>query len=69
MSVSYFAMDGNYGDADGIVLVETSTFSESEWTEIEEASDHERANLAVEISDRHKPEPDDTENLDLTKEE
>lgn len=68
MSVSYFAMDGNYGDADGIVLVETSTFSEDEWTEIEYASDNERATLAMEIADRHKIEPDDTENLDLTKE-
>ena len=69
MSVSYFAMDGNYGDADGIVLVETSTFSESEWTEIENASDNERATLAMEIADRYKSTPDDTEDLDLTKEE
>jgi hypothetical protein len=52
-TIHYFALDGNYGNADGIVLVETDDFSVEEWLEIEEASDNERANMAVEIATRH----------------
>lgn len=68
MSITYFAMDGNYGDADGIVLVQTEEWTEAEWDMVETCTDSERADLAVEISQNHKSEPDDTENLDLTKE-
>jgi hypothetical protein len=77
----YFAIDGNYGDADGIVIVDTSGWTEDDWTAIEEVGDAERANLAYALaksddlaSARGALEIHDTEaepilGRDLTKEE
>lgn len=62
--IHYFAFDGNYGNADGIVLCQTQDWSEEDWTEIENATDNERANVAVEISRQYgnqlieTPDPD-----------
>jgi hypothetical protein len=50
VAIHYFAIDGNYGNADGIVLCQTQDWTEEDWTEIENATDSERANVAVEIS-------------------
>ena len=48
--IHYFAMDGNYGDADGIVLVQTQFWTEADWDKVETCTDYERANIAVEVS-------------------
>jgi hypothetical protein len=45
----YFAIDGNYGDADGIVLVDTSLFTDEDWTNISEELDYARTDLAKNI--------------------
>ena len=64
IAIHYFAIDGNYGNADGIVLCQTQEWSEEDWTEIEHATDSERANVAVEISRQYgnllldMPDPD-----------
>jgi hypothetical protein len=47
---SYFAVDGNYGSADGMVVVDTTTWSEEDWTQVEEASDSERAQVALDLT-------------------
>lgn len=63
-TIHYFAMDGNFGNADGIVLCQTQEWTEADWSEVEMASDYERANVAVEISRQYgdqlieTPDPD-----------
>lgn len=47
---NYFATDGNYGSADGIVIVDTSDWSEEDWTAIDEVGDADRANLAYALA-------------------
>jgi hypothetical protein len=39
MSYTYFAEDGNYGDASGLVIVDTSDWTEEQWQMIEGTSD------------------------------
>lgn len=50
MTKHYFAADGNYGDAHNGVVVDTERFTESDWEEIENAHDSERADVAIRIS-------------------
>jgi hypothetical protein len=49
-TTTYFALDGNYGDADGIVIVDTSTWSEEDWQAIDEAGDSDRASVALALA-------------------
>ena len=46
-NVAYFASDGSYGDADGIVLIDTSNWTEREWEEIDGMTDSERYDFAL----------------------
>lgn len=50
MTISYFATDGNCGSAEGLVVIDTSDWTESEWDIILDAPDEERARIAREIS-------------------
>ena len=52
--IHYFAMDGNFGDADGIVLCQTQDWTEQDWDYVETCTDDERANRAVEISRKYQ---------------
>lgn len=62
--IHYFAIDGNFGNADGIVLCQTQDWTEEDWDRVETCTDDERANIAVEISRQYgnllldKPDPD-----------
>jgi hypothetical protein len=49
-STTYFALDGNYGEAQGMVVVDTTKWSEDDWTQIEEARDSERAQVALDLT-------------------
>jgi len=49
---TYFAADGNYGEADELVVVDTTLWSDEDWNEIEEASDSDRPDIAKTISER-----------------
>jgi hypothetical protein len=49
-SSTYFALDGNYGEAQGMVVIDTTKWSEDDWTQIEEASDSERAQVALDLT-------------------
>lgn len=46
----YFADDGNYGDANGLVVIDTALFTDEDWTLIEEATDWDRPKLARDIA-------------------
>ena len=46
----YFAADGSYGDAAGLIIIDTSEWNEEEWAIIDEARDSERVRLAYELS-------------------
>ena len=48
MSNTYFATDGSYGDATGLVIVDTSKWTHEQWQMIEETSDSFRAIRAME---------------------
>jgi len=48
---TYFAMDGNYGDAEKILVVDTSTWDDDDWAAIEYAKDDERLEIARQIDD------------------
>jgi hypothetical protein len=50
VGTTYFAIDGNYGNADGIVIVETSEWSEDDWSAIEMAGDADRASVAYALA-------------------
>jgi hypothetical protein len=50
MTNTYFATDGNCGSAEGLVIIDTSDWTESEWDIILSAPDDERARIAQEIS-------------------
>jgi hypothetical protein len=50
LEVTYFAMDGNYGDSHGLVIIDTSAWRNSDWDAIEMASDYDRIVVALEIA-------------------
>jgi hypothetical protein len=52
-STTYFALDGNYGEAQGMVVIDTTKWSEDDWTQIEEASDSERAQVALDLTNKY----------------
>ncbi len=54
MNEHYFAKDGNYGDSFGLVVVDTSEWTEQDWVLIDEAMDDERPEIAQQISERNK---------------
>lgn len=52
--VHYFAEDGNFGEADGLVIIETSSWKDTDWAEIDETSDENRPKTAEIISNKYK---------------
>lgn len=50
---SYFAEDGNYGDAAGMVVIDTSHFTAEDWVAIEDASDYDRVAAALEVANKY----------------
>ena len=49
--LSYFAKDGNYGDANGIVVVDTTAWTTEDFELMDQASDENRPTLARLISE------------------
>lgn len=64
---TFFASDGSYGDADGIVLIDTTNWTFLEWEEIANMTDSDRYEfaLALEYAAKMADAPVDTatENL------
>ena len=51
----YFAEDGNYGDADGLTIMETTHWDETDWVIIESASDWARPEVARILTESYEP--------------
>ena len=47
---TYFSTDGSYGDANGLIIVNTNAWPQDDWDKIEAASDWERPIVALEIA-------------------
>lgn len=54
-SLNYFAEDGNYGDADGLTIMETTHWDETDWAIIEGASDWARPEIARILTESYEP--------------
>jgi hypothetical protein len=50
MALTYFAGDGSYGDASGLVIIDTRAWNNDQWDRVESASDYERAAIAASIA-------------------
>lgn len=49
----YFAADGSYGDASGLVIVDTSAWDESDWDDIDIYGDLSRLDAVRQSIERH----------------
>jgi RNA binding exosome subunit len=49
--LSYFAKDGNYGNATELVVVNTEKWTGEEWAIIEENSDEDRPAVATQLTE------------------
>jgi hypothetical protein len=49
----YFAADGNYGDAEGLFIVDTSAWDEDDWDEVESFGDLSRMDAVRESIEKH----------------
>lgn len=55
MSVmTYFTNDGTYGDANKMVIVDTTHWSDVDWYNIDQSSDSERLHIALKLSHEKK---------------
>jgi len=57
-SLSYFAEDGNYGNAGGMVIMETTHWNELDWEIIEQVSDGDRPAVARLLTESYEPDAD-----------
>lgn len=55
-ALSYFALDGNYGDASGLTVIETTHWSEVDWAILDAASDSYRPDVARLIAESYEEE-------------
>ena len=49
----YFAQDGSFGRADGMVVLDVSEWTNDDWESIELCSDDDRVRMALEIARSH----------------
>lgn len=56
--LSYFAQDGNYGEAAGYVLMETTWWDEVDWKIIKDCEPKHRPTIARLITESYEPEAD-----------
>lgn len=50
---TYFAYDGNYGDADELVVLDTTFFTDEDWDYLEKLPDSTRGNAAKIIAHKY----------------
>ena len=61
-TIGYFAEDGNYGDASGLLVLETTYWREIDWEILDAASDSQRCNVARLITESYE-KPDELNEL------
>lgn len=54
-TLSYFAVDGNYGDASGMTIMETTHWDEDDWSIIKNATETARPELSRAITESYEP--------------
>lgn len=59
-TLHYFAKDGNYGSADGYVVMETTHWQEIDWDIIESATEEYRPIVARLITESYEPGADES---------
>ena len=50
MALTYFAQDGSYGDAAGLVIIDTRAWPQDDWDRIDMAHDRDRVSIAISIA-------------------
>ena len=50
MSSTYFAGDGSYGDAESLIIIDTSDWTDDDWDMVTYARDTDRAEIAASIA-------------------
>ena len=50
MALTYFANDGSYGDAAGLIILDTRAWNQEQWDEVEMAHDRERVAIALNVA-------------------
>lgn len=56
MSKTYFAKDGSFGAADGLIVIDTSEWTQDDWDAVESGTDQDRAVVALHISKQYDGE-------------
>jgi len=51
--MTYFALDGNYGVAHGLIIIDTAHWTDDDWDLIDNASDYDRFSVAITIAERY----------------
>jgi len=46
----YFATDGNYGNAENLVIIDTTDWTEDEWDIIDQSPENDRTKIAQQLS-------------------
>jgi hypothetical protein len=54
MSITYFATDGSFGDAAGIIIVDTTLWSDDDWLVIADTTDDDRSLAALRLHQSHE---------------
>lgn len=54
MSKVYFAADGSYGTAAGLIVIDTADWTQDDWDSVESSSDGDRAVVALHVSKRYE---------------
>ena len=54
MNLTYFSNDGSFGNANNLVVVDTSKWTDEDWTETEEALSWEQSQVAMRIAARYE---------------
>ena len=50
MALTYFAQDGSYGDAAGLIIIDTRAWNQDEWDRVDNALDLMRVSVALEVA-------------------
>lgn len=54
MSMVFFALDGSYGDATDLVVLNCEHFNNEDWLVIDEANDFDRLSLARTLAKHYR---------------
>lgn len=57
MTTTYFAADGKYGDAENLIVIDTTDWTEDEWATIQYSPEKERAQIAQDLSREISDQP------------